>query len=65
MNTITYTISVFIVSCFCTISLTVFMIVVISEDVTAKHDVIFKSVITIKTAHKVFHVVFDKTGTLT
>jgi len=65
MNTITYTISVFIVSCSYTISLTVFMIVVISEDVTAKHDVIFKSVMTIETAHKVSHVVFDKIGILT
>jgi len=41
------------------------MIIVISEDVAAKHDVVFKSAMTIKTAHKVFHIVFDKTGTLT
>jgi len=65
MNTITYTISVLIVSCSCAISLTVFIIIVISEGVTAKHDVIFKSAMTIKTAHKVFHIVFDKTDTLT
>lgn len=65
MNAITYAISVIIVSCPCAIGLAVFMIVVISEGVAAKHDVVFKSAMTIETAHKVSHIVFDKTGTLT
>jgi len=56
---------VLIVSCSCAINLAVLMIIVISEDVTAKHDVIFKFTMIIETAHKILHIIFDKTDTLT
>ncbi|KAL8737137.1 MAG: hypothetical protein Q9181_001983 [Wetmoreana brouardii] len=64
-NAITYAIAVLIVSCPYAIGLAVPMVVVISGGVAAKHGVIFRSAIAIKTARKVSHVVFDKTGTFT
>jgi Cd2+-exporting ATPase len=65
INVITYAISVLIISCPCAIGLAVPMVVIISKGVAAKHGVVFKSAIAIKTARKVSHVIFNKTGTLT
>jgi len=65
VQSITYAVSVLIVSCPCAIGLAVPMVVVIAGGVAAKHGVVFKSAEIIEIGRKVSHVVFDKTGTLT
>ncbi|KAJ6790263.1 hypothetical protein PWT90_06579 [Aphanocladium album] len=65
VQSITYAITVLIVSCPCAIGLAVPMVVVIASGIAAERGVIFKSASAIETAYKTSHVVLDKTGTLT
>ncbi|KAJ5218206.1 uncharacterized protein N7498_000305 [Penicillium cinerascens] len=65
VQSITYAITVLIVSCPCAIGLAVPMVVVFASGIAAEHGVIFKSADAIEVAYKASHVVFDKTGTLT
>ncbi|GLI72555.1 hypothetical protein PoHVEF18_000732 [Penicillium ochrochloron] len=65
IQSITYAITVLIVSCPCAIGLAVPMVVVFASGIAAEQGVIFKSAGAIEAAHKTSHVVFDKTGTLT
>lgn len=65
VQSITYAITVLIVSCPCAIGLAVPMVVVITSGIAAERGVIFKSANAIETAYKTSHVVLDKTGTLT
>lgn len=65
VQSITYAITVLIVSCPCAIGLAVPMVVVVASGIAAERGVIFKSADAIETAYKTSHVVLDKTGTLT
>lgn len=65
VQSITYAITVLIVSCPCAIGLAVPMVVVIASGIAAERGVIFKSAHAIEIAYKTSHVVLDKTGTLT
>ncbi|RMJ27207.1 copper-transporting ATPase [Aspergillus sp. HF37] len=65
VQSITYAITVLIVSCPCAIGLAVPMMVVFASGIAAEQGVIFKSAGAIETAYKTSHVLFDKTGTLT
>lgn len=65
VQSITYAITVLIVSCPCAIGLAVPMVVVITSGIAAERGVIFKSADAIETAYKTSHIVLDKTGTLT
>jgi Cu2+-exporting ATPase len=64
-QSITYAITVLIVSCPCAIGLAVPMVVLFASGIAAEKGVIFKSTGAIEAARKTSHVVFDKTGTLT
>jgi heavy metal translocating P-type ATPase len=65
VQSITYAITVLIVSCPCAIGLAVPMVVVFASGIAAEQGVIFKSAGAIETAYKTSLVIFDKTGTLT
>ncbi|KAJ5766815.1 uncharacterized protein N7511_004431 [Penicillium nucicola] len=65
VQSITYAITVLIVSCPCAIGLAVPMVVVFAGGIAAEKGVIFKSADAIEVAYKASHVVLDKTGTLT
>ncbi|KAK4225073.1 E1-E2 ATPase-domain-containing protein [Podospora fimiseda] len=65
IQSVTYAMTVLIVSCPCAIGLAVPMVVVIATGVGAENGVIFKSAESIEVAHRVSHVILDKTGTLT
>lgn len=65
VQSITYAITVLIVSCPCAIGLAVPMVVVFASGIAAEQGVVFKSADAIEVAYKASHVVFDKTGTLT
>ncbi|KAK5715775.1 hypothetical protein LTS12_027790 [Elasticomyces elasticus] len=65
VQSITYAITVLIVSCPCAIGLAVPMVVVFASGIAAEKGVVFKSADSIEVAYKASHVVFDKTGTLT
>lgn len=64
-QSITYAVTVLIVSCPCAIGLAVPMVVLFASGIAAEKGVIFKSAGAIEAARKTSHVVFDKTGTLT
>ena len=65
VQSITYAITVLIVSCPCAIGLAVPMVVVFASGIAAEQGVVFKSADAIEVAYKASHVVLDKTGTLT
>ncbi|KAL1597314.1 hypothetical protein SLS60_008898 [Paraconiothyrium brasiliense] len=65
IQSITYAITVLIVSCPCAIGLAVPMVIVVATGVAAENGVVFKSADAIEIAWKTTDVVFDKTGTLT